>query len=156
MFHDYKFVLFVNFLYNRHLCCQIYSIISNELMTFTIYVLWLHIWLLDQKVCCCCWVTKSCLTLLRPPWTADHKAPSVCGISQAKILEWVAISLSRGSSWPRDQTCVSCIGRRILYHRATPGSSFNFANCYQLLFKFVMPVYFFPFIFISWRLITLQ
>ena len=33
----------------------------------------------------------------------------VHGISQAKILEWVAISFSRGSSWPRDQTCVFCI-----------------------------------------------
>ena len=50
---------------------------------------------------------------------------SVHGISQARILEWVAISFSRGSSRPRDQTCISCIGRRILYHWATwkaPGS----------------------------------
>ena len=42
---------------------------------------------------------------------------SVHGISQARILEWVAISYSRGSSWPRDKTCifyVSCIGRWIL------------------------------------------
>ena len=29
----------------------------------------------------------------------------------ARILEWVVISFSRGSSWPRDQTCISCIGR---------------------------------------------
>ena len=41
---------------------------------------------------------------------------SVRGISWARILEWVAISFSRGSSWPRDQTHVSCIGRQILYH----------------------------------------
>ena len=43
---------------------------------------------------------------------------SVHGISQARILEWVAISYSRGSSWPRDQThisYISCIGRWILY-----------------------------------------
>ena len=32
---------------------------------------------------------------------------SVHGIFQAKILEWIAISFSRGSSWPRDWTCVS-------------------------------------------------
>ena len=31
------------------------------------------------------------------------------GILQARILEWVAISSSRSSSWPRDQTWVSCI-----------------------------------------------
>ena len=45
---------------------------------------------------------------------------SVYEISQARILEWVAISSSRGSSQPRDQThfsCVSCIGKQILYHQ---------------------------------------
>ena len=44
---------------------------------------------------------------------------SVYGIFQARILEWVAISFSRGSSRPRDQThisCVSCISRWIIYH----------------------------------------
>ena len=44
---------------------------------------------------------------------------SVHGISQARMLEWVAISYSRGTSQPRDQTHVSCIswiGRQILYH----------------------------------------
>ena len=43
---------------------------------------------------------------------------SVHGIFQARILEWVAISSSRGSSCPRDQTCVPCIccsGRQIPY-----------------------------------------
>ena len=34
---------------------------------------------------------------------------SVHGVLQASILEWVAISSSRGSSRPRDQTCISCI-----------------------------------------------
>ena len=33
----------------------------------------------------------------------------VLGISQARILEWVAISFSRESSWPRDGTCISCL-----------------------------------------------
>ena len=40
-------------------------------------------------------------------------------IFQARILEWFVISYPRGSSQPRDQTymsCVSCIGRQILYH----------------------------------------
>ena len=54
----------------------------------------------------------------------DYSLPSfsVHGIFQARILEWVAIPFSRGSSWPRDQTrvsCVSCIGRWILYHWVT-------------------------------------
>ena len=47
---------------------------------------------------------------------------SVHGIFQARILEWVAISYSRGSSQARDRTCVSfifCIGMQILYHCST-------------------------------------
>ena len=43
---------------------------------------------------------------------------SVHGISQVKMLEWVAISFSRGCSGHRNQTHVSCIGRQILYHWA--------------------------------------
>ena len=45
------------------------------------------------------------------------------GVSQERILEWVAISFSKGSSWPRDWTNVSwisCTGRQILYFCA-PG-----------------------------------
>ena len=36
--------------------------------------------------------------------------------SQARVLEWVAISFFRASSWHRDRTWDSCIGRQILYH----------------------------------------
>ena len=51
----------------------------------------------------------------------DYSLPgsSVHGLLQATILVWVAMSSSRGSSWPRDQTrvsYVSCIDRQILYH----------------------------------------
>ena len=44
---------------------------------------------------------------------------SVHGIFQARILEWVAISFSRGSSPPRDGTCVSCIVGRFFTTRET-------------------------------------
>ena len=44
---------------------------------------------------------------------------SVHGISQARILELVAISFSWGSSQPGDWTCISSISRQILYHWAT-------------------------------------
>ena len=43
----------------------------------------------------------------------------VHGISQARVLKWVAIYFSNGSSQPRDWTCVSCFGRQILYHWTT-------------------------------------
>ena len=51
---------------------------------------------------------QSCLTLYGP---LDCSLPdsSVHGILQARILEWVAISFSRGSSWPRDWTCILCL-----------------------------------------------
>ena len=49
--------------------------------------------------------------LFATPWTVAHQAPP--SILQARILEWVAISFSRGSSRPRDRTQVSRIaGRR--------------------------------------------
>ena len=74
------------------------------------------------KLFCCggCLVTKSCLTLC-DPMDCSPPGSSVHGISQARILEQVAISFSRGSSWPRDWTHVFCIGRQILYHWATRG-----------------------------------
>ncbi|XDA73904.1 hypothetical protein R6Z07M_004119 [Ovis aries] len=43
------------------------------------------------------------------PMDCDPPDSSVQGISQARILKWIAISSSRGSSRPRDQTHVSCI-----------------------------------------------
>ena len=47
------------------------------------------------------------------------RGPLSTGILQVRILEWVAISFSRGSSQPRDRTWASCLGRWILYHWAT-------------------------------------
>ena len=48
----------------------------------------------------------------------DYSLPgsSVPGILQARILEWGVMPSSRRSSWPRDQTHVSCIGRQVIYH----------------------------------------
>ena len=61
-----------------------------------------------------------CLTLLDP---MDHnivrQASLFMGILQARILEWIAMPSSRGSSQARDRTQVShvsCIGMRVLYH----------------------------------------
>ena len=47
----------------------------------------------------------------------DHTPPdsSVHGILQARIVEWVAMSSSRGSSWPRHRICISGTSRRTLY-----------------------------------------
>ena len=69
-------------------------------------------------VCVCVWVTQLCLTLCG---LMDYSPPgsSVRGILQARILKWIAISISRGSSWPRDWIWVSCIADRFFAVWAT-------------------------------------
>ena len=64
---------------------------------------------------------RSLLQLFATPWTSPTNLPgsSVHGIFQARILEQVPISYSRGSSWARNWTCVSCFGSQILYHWGT-------------------------------------
>ena len=67
----------------------------------------------------CCLVAKSCLNSNSMNCSPGNPSPeSVCGISQARILEWVAIFSSRGSSRPRDWT-VSPAWQAILYDWAT-------------------------------------
>ena len=61
---------------------------------------------------------QSCPSLWDPIY-GSPPGSSVPGILQARIPEWVAISFSRRSSLTRDWTCVSCIGRWVLYQRAT-------------------------------------
>ena len=67
---------------------------------------------------CCAKLLQLCLTLCDP---MDYRplGSSLHGVFQARILKCIAVSFSRGSSWPRDQTCisyVSCIGMQVLYH----------------------------------------
>ena len=69
-------------------------------------------------------VAQSCL-MLRRPLDCSLPGSSIHGICQARMLEWVAMSCSRQSSWPRDRTCiscVSCIGRWVLYNYCHLGS----------------------------------
>ena len=62
----------------------------------------------------CCSVAQLYPTLCNPMECSLVPDPSVHGIFQARILEWVAISFSKGSFQPRDQTQVSCIAERFL------------------------------------------
>ena len=77
------------------------------------------IWLLAKygSTSHCCLVAESCQTFFAtncsPPSSSVHE------ISQTRILEWVVISFSRGSSQPRNWTQVSSTGRQILYCWAT-------------------------------------
>ena len=73
-------------------------------------------------VCVCVWVAQSYPTLCDP---MDLPDSSVHGILQTRLLEWVAIPFSRGSSCPRDQTQVSCIAGGFFAVRATRGALFS-------------------------------
>ena len=81
---------------------------------------------IQNQLCYAC--MHACLVV---SWLCDSKdcslpGSSVHGIFQARILEWVAISSSLGSSWLKDQSCVfwiSCIGRLNLYHEPKYHSS---------------------------------
>ena len=69
-------------------------------------------------VCVCKLVDQSCPTLCNsmrcsPPDSLVH------AVLQARILEWVVMPFSRGSSWPRDQTCISWIAGRFFTIWAT-------------------------------------
>ena len=62
-----------------------------------------------------CSLPGSSLHGILPPWDSPSMGFSLHEILQARVLEWVAIAFSRGSSWPRDWTQVSRI----------PGRGFN-------------------------------
>ena len=57
------------------------------------------------------------------PWAVAHQALLSMGFPRQE-LEWATISFTRGSSRPKNRTCISCIGRQILYHWATWEASY--------------------------------
>ena len=72
-----------------------------------------------KNMCMCGKSLQSCLTLCDPV-DCSLQGFSVHGIFQARVQEWVAISFSRGSSWPRDPGLPHC--RQKLYHLSHQGS----------------------------------
>ena len=72
-------------------------------------------WRCCAVLCVCCGESlQSCPALYDPVNCSPPDSP-LLGIFQTRILEWVTISFPRGSSPPKDQTRISCIGRQILY-----------------------------------------
>ena len=70
------------------------------------------------KICVLC-VSRSVASNSLGPLDYSPPISSVHGISQARILEWITIPFSRGSSWPQNQTWVSCIAGRFFTIWAT-------------------------------------
>ena len=79
-----------------------------------------------------CLVAQSCPTLCEPV-DASPPGSSVHGILQGRILEWVAIPFSRGSSQPRDWTQVSRIAGRFFTDWATREAPLSVSDCTVLL-----------------------
>ena len=97
---------------------------------------WIHLWisyfytLLPQLLI---WSKKSvsCSVMsdFCDPRDCSSPGSAVHGIPQARILEWVAISFSRGSSWPRDQT----LAFRIAHLKYSENNSNSLQSCYPVL-----------------------
>ena len=89
---------------------------------------------------CVCVCVCVCAHALSHVWIfcdRMHYSPSgasVHGILQAQIQKWVAMPFSRGSSQPRDQSCISCIGRRILFFTTEPPGKSRSPWCSQKTF----------------------
>ena len=62
-----------------------------------------------SKSCCLLFSHSALSNMFVTPWTITHQAPLSMGFPRQRILEWVSISFSRGSSWPRGRTCISYI-----------------------------------------------
>ena len=113
-----------------------------------------------------CWIAQLCPALCNP---MDCSLPgsSVYGILQARILEWVASSYSRGSSWPRNRTwvsCISCIADRFFTaetlgkphsHSVRPFNIFLAAQTFWPQ-SFFSPCPHNVFFFFNWNILALQ
>ena len=118
-------------MYIHHFCSSINPLVDDAQVASSFWLLWIMVlwmWLykhlfetllsgllgifLEVELLDHMWVCaksiQSCLTLC-DPMDCNPTGSSVHGILQERILEWVAMPSSRGSSWPRDRTQVSYV-----------------------------------------------
>ena len=108
-----------------------FSILYYFLVFAQIYVHWVQMLYNHLTLCCpllwcpqssqhqCMSVSHSVMSNSCYPMLCSPPGFSVHSILQARILEWITIPFSRGSSWPRDRTLVSCIAGRFFIVWAT-------------------------------------
>ena len=97
--------MYISIIFNKYITIYIHIYIGY-IQTFETYIIYLLLLL---------FFTKSYLTLCNPI-DVSPQVPLSMGFFQVKILEWVAVSFFRGFFPPRNRTCISYIGRQILYH----------------------------------------
>ena len=86
---------------------------------------------------CVCALSRSIMSDSETPWTVVYQTPLSMGILQARILEWVAMPSSRGSSQLRDQTQVSyfsCIAGRFF-------TAESLGNPYYIILYYIILYY---------------
>ena len=107
---------------------------------------WLYFCHISTRIAMCVLLAQSCPTLCDPV-DCSRPGSSVRGILQARMLEQIVISSSRGSSPPRDQThssCVSCICRQFFTASTTrEAHSSSKPNLFLQQLKSVTKLYFF-------------
>ena len=124
----YNFLLFLTWKWRLTNLPKAFHLVTDEANSTTTKWMGVQRWpnciteiqgVLPNSLMCTC--VQLCLILCNP---MDWNPPgsSVHEISQGRVQKWVAISFSRGSSWTRDQTHVSCIGRWILLPLSHQGS----------------------------------
>ena len=97
---------------NTSSCDWVYTCVEYLIVSFNTGEIWLWVHEIPPFGKYLCEDAQSCPTLCNP-MDCSPPGSSVHGILQARVLEWVAISFSRSSSWLRDRTRVSCtVGRR--------------------------------------------
>ena len=133
---SYGFQFFKYWFWGNIWTIWIIHLYANNITSYFYYVYFVSRAMLTCLLLCL--LAQSYLTLCYP---MDCNLPGsfVCGILQARILQWVAITSWRETSWLRDQTCVaciSCIGRWVLYCctiRETPSRTIDMSNINALV-----------------------
>ena len=87
--------------------CPAVGLLGHMAVLFPVFLLFFCIYSTNWGMICM--PPQLCPPQLCNPMDCSPQVSSVHGFLQARTLEWVAISFSRGSSWPRDGNCLSCI-----------------------------------------------
>ena len=119
LFNSFHLVLLSSSIYTVFICINLWSLVYLDFFPLIIK------FLLPGILYYCIYhvaLSRSALDYVRlfaTPWTVTHQAPLSMGVLQARILEWVVMPSSRGSSPPRDWTQVSHIAGR--FFTESPG-----------------------------------
>ena len=111
---------------------NVFCHLTHSRRSFSVFIVFLHsypesFFLFNM----CVWKKKKCVCVLSGSIMSDfatllaaaHQAPLSMGFPRQELLEWLAISSSRGSPWPRDWTHVPCIAGGF-FTTEPPGNAF--------------------------------